>query len=202
MAEAIDDARDGPRQHTAVTGGMRIFVEALQVFRLISTTPRHPRVTTRPPARGDRGLPTLRPQSRHSRGRRPTGHIATAPWYPYRRRPDGLDWLPRMLSDDPSAHPRRTRADSDRGGRVSDGRRTRDLCVLTVQRQAGKTELIKGDCARRALGVAGLRLNGSGNTARKRVYVCDSMGKLVESICADGSPLMGAASWSRGRGGS
>lgn len=78
------------------------------------------------------------------------------------------------------------------------GLRTRDLCVLTVQRQAGKTELIKSLIVERCL------LDGPGRrvwyTAQTGQYAREKWAELTTELCAPGSPFAGyvAAAWAKG----
>lgn len=78
------------------------------------------------------------------------------------------------------------------------GHLTRPTVVLTVQRQAGKTELIKALICDRAL------FHGPGQriwyTAQSGQYARDKWGEVVTELSAKGSPLAGyvAARWSKG----
>jgi hypothetical protein len=80
----------------------------------------------------------------------------------------------------------------------SSGRRTRGRVVLTVQRQAGKTELVKAVMLDRAL----LRAPSQRiwYTAQSGLYARDKWAALATSISAPGSPLAGyvAVRWSKG----
>lgn len=78
------------------------------------------------------------------------------------------------------------------------GLRTRGLTVLTVQRQAGKTELVKACIVERCL------FHGPGQrvwyTAQTGQYARDQWAAVVTELSAKGSPLAGfvAARWSKG----
>jgi hypothetical protein len=78
------------------------------------------------------------------------------------------------------------------------GLRTRDLVVMTEQRQTGKTELIKFVVTARCL------LDGPSRrvwyTAQTGLYARDKWSELATMLCARDSPLAGyvAARWSKG----